>query len=127
MHVEAVTNVIPGWNDDEDNLRSIARWIRDNLGDLAPWHVTRFFPYAQMAEVPPTPIAALERAVEIGRNEGLKFVYLGNVATKTGQNTYCPGDRNLAIQRTGYQTKVLAVTKEGKCQYDGTDLNIVMG
>ena len=127
IHVEAVTNVIPGWNDDEDNLRSIARWIRENLGDLTPWHVTRFFPYAQMAEVPPTPVETLERAVEIGRGEGLKFVYLGNVATKTGQNTYCPRDHKLAIQRTGYQTKVLAVTKEGKCQYDGTDLNIVMG
>ena len=126
MHVEAVTNVIPGWNDEEDNLRSIAHWIRDNLGELTPWHVTRFFPYAQMTDVPPTPISTLERAVQIGREEGLRFVYLGNVASKTGENTYCPRDGKLVIARSGYQTRVVAVTKDGKCAYDGTDLNVVM-
>ena len=126
MHVEAVTNVIPGWNDEEDNLRSIAHWIRDNLGELTPWHVTRFFPYAQMTDGPPTPISTLERAVQIGREEGLRFVYLGNVASKTGENTYCPRDGKLVIARSGYQTRVVAVTKDGKCAYDGTDLNVVM-
>lgn len=126
MHIEVVTNVIPTWNDDEANLRKIARWVADNLGELTPWHVTRFFPYAQLTNVPPTPAQTLERAVQIGREEGLKFVYLGNLITKTGENTYCPTDGRLVVARHGYDVDILAVTPDGKCAYDGSDLNMVM-
>lgn len=126
MHVECVTNIIPSWNDSDDNLRQIARWIAGNLGDLTPWHVTRFFPYAKMQDVPPTPPETLQRAVEIGNEEGLKFVYLGNVATSTGQNTYCYTDGTLAIERSAYKTRILAVTSEGKCTTDETELNLRM-
>lgn len=124
MHIECVTNVIPTWNDSEDNLRRIARWIADNLGDATPWHVTRFFPYAKLQDVPPTPPETLLRAAEIGHEEGLKFVYLGNLATATGQNTYCPTDGALAVERLGYRTRIAALTSDGKCATDGTDLNI---
>ncbi len=124
MHVECVTNVIPTWNDSEENLRATARWIVDNLGELTPWHVTRFFPYAKMQDVPPTPPEALLRASEIGKEEGLKFVYIGNLATQTGQNTYCYTDGTLSVERTGYGTMVRAVTPQGHCPNDGTDLNI---
>ena len=126
MHVECVTNVIPGWNDDENNLRQIATWIRESLGPLTPWHITRFFPYAQLTDVPPTPIPNLERAAAIGREEGLAFVYLGNVATATGSNTYCPTDGRLVVRRTGYNTSVQGVTRDGKCAHDGTELGIVV-
>ena len=43
MHVEVVTNIIPGWNDDDEQLGGIARWIAADLGELTPWHVTRFY------------------------------------------------------------------------------------
>lgn len=124
MHLECVTNIIPTWNDSEDNLRQTARWIADNLGDATPWHVTRFFPYAKLQNLPPTPPAALEKAVEIGRQEGLKFVYLGNLATATGQNTYCYTDGTLSIERSSYRARIVAVTPDGKCPTDGTDLNL---
>jgi pyruvate formate lyase activating enzyme len=55
MHIECVTNIIPGWNDSEDNLTKTARWIADSLGDTTPWHVTRFFPYGELSHIPPTP------------------------------------------------------------------------
>ncbi|MEN6520116.1 MAG: AmmeMemoRadiSam system radical SAM enzyme [Armatimonadota bacterium] len=126
MHVECVTNIIPTWNDSEDNLRQIARWIADNLGYLTPWHVTRFFPYAKLQDVPSTPPETLHRAVRIGREEGLKFVYLGNMPTDTGENTYCYTDGTLAVERAGYSTKILAVTPKGRCATDGTELNIKM-
>ena len=126
MHIECVTNVIPGWNDDEDNLRSIAVWIRTELGPMTPWHVTRFFPMAQMTDVPPTPITTLQRAVEIGKQEGLHFVYLGNVATATGANIYCPTCGRLLIRRVGYSVQVVAVDGTGRCRYDGTELGIVI-
>jgi pyruvate formate lyase activating enzyme len=126
MHVECVTNVIPGWNDSEDGIRRIASWIVSNLGELTPWHVTRFFPHAQMADVPPTPTNTLEMAKRVGEEEGLKFVYLGNVRTPNGENTYCPLCRRLVIERSGYSTRVVAVTDGGKCAHDGAELNVVM-
>mgnify|MGYP000297783858 CR=1 FL=1 len=126
MHIECVTNVIPGWNDSEHNLRETARWIADNLGGGTPWHVTRFFPYAKLADVPPTPMHTLERAAQIGREEGLKFVYLGNVVTAEGENTYCPTCGNLMIKRAGFDASIVGVTPEGRCKYDGAELGIVM-
>jgi pyruvate formate lyase activating enzyme len=126
MHVECVTNIIPGWNDSTDNLSKTARWIVDALGPKTPWHVTRFFPYGELSDVPPTPPATLEAAVNIGKGAGLEFVYLGNIMTETGENTYCPRCGNLVVRRSGYETNVVGVTIEGKCVLDGEELNMHM-
>jgi pyruvate formate lyase activating enzyme len=126
MHIETVTNIIPTWNEDPENLRSIARWIRANLGELTPWHVTRFFPCAGLTDVPPTPLETLELAKRIGIEEGLKFVYIGNIAAGDDQNTYCPVCHTLSISRFGYDTKIEAVTGKGHCSNCGTDLGIRM-
>jgi len=125
MHVECVTNIIPGWNDSEENARLTASWIAQHLGDLTPWHVTRFFPYAQLADVPPTPRETLEMVKKVGEEEGLKFVYLGNIRTADGENTYCPICKKLMIERTGYVTRIVAVTEDGRCSYDGAQLNVI--
>ncbi len=124
MHIECVTNVIPGMNDSEDNLRRTARWISEHLGELTPWHVTRFFPYGELSHVPPTPPETLEMAARIGRESGLKFVYLGNIGTPTGENTYCPTCGNLAIERSGYRTRVIGLNERGRCTKDDTELNV---
>lgn len=79
MHVECVTNVVPGINDSDEELRGIARWIARSLSPDVPWHVTRFMPYLDFSHVPATPIPTLLRAREIGREEGLRHVHLGNV------------------------------------------------
>ncbi|MBI5399385.1 AmmeMemoRadiSam system radical SAM enzyme [Candidatus Saganbacteria bacterium] len=79
MHVEVITLIIPTMNDDELQLQAIARWIVNSLGADTVWHVTRFFPCLQLAHLPPTPIATLKKAEQIGLAVGLKFVYLGNV------------------------------------------------
>ena len=88
--MEIVTNVIPTFNDDEATLRGIAEWIVAELGPETPWHVTRFMPYLEFSHLPPTPIPTLERAVGIGREAGLDFVYVGNVPGHEGENTVCP-------------------------------------
>jgi len=62
MHVEVVTNVIPSMNDDDEQLRGIANWIKEKLGELTPWHITRFYPQHQMEHIPPTPLSSLEHA-----------------------------------------------------------------
>ena len=127
IHIECVTNIIPGWNDASEMLAKIARWIVKNLGEKTPWHVTRFFPYAKLTDVPPTPPETLFKAREIGLKEGLKFVYIGNLPVETEDDTFCPKCGSLAIRRKGYSTQILAVTPEGKCSKCSKDLNIKMG
>lgn len=123
MHVEVVTNVIPTWNDDEKQLKGIAHWIKNALGEDTPWHVSRFYPYLELSHLPPTPITTLERARQIGLEEGLNFVYLGNVPGHDGENTFCPQCKRLVIERAGYTLGRFEVEK-GKCRYCQRDLNL---
>jgi pyruvate formate lyase activating enzyme len=122
MHVEVVTNIIPTMNDDEEQLQGIARWIRDELGELTPWHVTRFYPNHQLMHLPPTPVATLERACDIGRKAGLKFVYTGNVPGHSHENTVCYNCGNLIVERYGYQTTIIGLDGS-KCRFCGAELN----
>ncbi len=124
IHIECVTNIIPGRNDQPTMLKKIAHWIKNNLGDKTPWHITRFFPCAELADVPPTPPETLFKTREIGLKEGLKFVYIGNLEVETEDDTFCPKCGSLAIRREGYQTETLAVTPAGKCPKCNEKLNI---
>lgn len=99
MHVEIITNLIPGVNDNEEELKDMAFWIKDALGRETPWHLTRFYPHYQFSHLVPTPLEVLERGREIGLGAGLLFVYLGNVPGHKGENTYCPKCRSLLIRR----------------------------
>ncbi len=122
MHVEVVTNIVPTLNDDAEQLESIASWIRDELGELTPWHVTRFHPHYRMAHLPPTPESTLERAYDIGRKAGLKFVYIGNVPGHQGENTICYSCGRTVVERSGYQTRVVGL-EDSRCRFCGAELN----
>jgi pyruvate formate lyase activating enzyme len=122
-HVEIVTNVIPTFNDDEATLHGIAAWIAAELGPETPWHVTRFMPHLEFSHLPPTPIATLERAVSIGRDEGLKFAYLGNVPGHEGENTVCPNCKRLLVRRTGYAVEDVAL-RGTLCSMCGENVNV---
>jgi pyruvate formate lyase activating enzyme len=112
--VEVTTLVIPGHNDSFDELRSIARFLAREAGTDTPWHLSRFFPAHRMPEVPPTSVSALLRAREIGLEEGLEYVYVGNVRETEWSNTYCPGCSALLIERTGYVITINRI-EDGKC------------
>ena len=122
MHVEVVTNIIPTMNDDEEQLSNIATWIRDNLGELTPWHVTRFHPLHEFTHLSATPVATLERAYEIGRKAGLKFVYLGNVPGHEYENTVCYSCGKMVVHRIGYDTEVVGLDGS-RCKFCGAELN----
>ncbi len=119
MHVEVVTNVIPGINDSDHELREIAAWIGHALGPETPWHVTRYYPQFQLQDVPPTSIARLERAREIGREAGLWYVYLGNVPGHEWENTYCHRCGVLLIERYIFDI-VQNRIENGNCPQCGT-------
>ncbi len=126
MHVECVTNVVPTINDSDEELRAIAGWIASDLGPDTPWHVTRFTPYLEFANLPPTPLATLERAREIGREAGLHFVYLGNVETPDGEDTVCPSCREFVVRRRGFVASPENLSAEGSCASCGAPLGIRM-
>jgi len=123
MHVEVVTNIVPTMNDDDEQLEGIATWIRDKLGELTPWHVTRFHPQHELLNLPPTPISTLERAYVIGKRVGLRFVYTGNVPGHANENTICYSCGNLVIGRMGYQIDIVG-TDDSRCRFCGADLNM---
>jgi pyruvate formate lyase activating enzyme len=125
MHLEVVTNIIPTMNDDDTQLEGIARWINDKLGEMTPWHVTRFHPNYNISDLPPTPVATLERAIRIGRKAGLRFVYVGNVVGHPSENTACPSCGKPVVERYGYETRVTGLSG-GCCQSCGTSLNFRM-
>jgi pyruvate formate lyase activating enzyme len=122
MHVEVVTNIITTVNDDDQQLEGIASWIRDELGELTPWHVTRFYPHHHMMNLPPTPISTLEHAYDIGRKAGLKFIYAGNVPGHRSENTICYSCGKPIIKRFGYQTEVVGL-EGSRCKFCGAELN----
>jgi pyruvate formate lyase activating enzyme len=122
MHVEVVTNVVPGFNDDQGQLRAIAEWIVVRLGSDTPWHLTRSFPQAELRQAQPTPLATLSRAREIGREAGLAFVYLGNVGGE--EDTVCPRCGAIAIQRAGYRTRASGLDEQGRCRGCGANMNV---
>lgn len=121
MWVEIITNVTPGYNDDETQLKDIASWIKTRLGEFTPWHVTQFVPHLDLSDVPATPVSTLERAREIGFDEGLKYVYLGNVWGHPAENTYCHNCGKLLVERDGFRIARCEV-KNGLCGYCQTKI-----
>jgi pyruvate formate lyase activating enzyme len=101
--VEIVTLVVPGFNDSEEELRDVARFLVSVSPDI-PWHVTAFHQDYKMTANDNTSVARLLRAAEIGASEGLRFVYAGNVPGRVGrwENTYCPGCDTLLVERRGF-------------------------
>jgi pyruvate formate lyase activating enzyme len=122
MHVEVITNIIPTMNDDEEQLKGLADWICRELGELTPWHVTRFYPHHKLTHLPPTPIETIEKAAEIGHRAGLKFVYAGNVPGHESESTRCYSCGKIIVKRVGYQTQVTGLNGS-KCQHCGVELN----
>jgi pyruvate formate lyase activating enzyme len=113
--VEIVTLLIPGFNDSNEELTDIARFLVSVSPDI-PWHVTAFHQDYKMTEPPATDVATLLRAAEIGAGEGLRFVYAGNLPGRVGrwENTYCPGCRALLIERYGFRVLQNKI-QDGSC------------
>ena len=112
--LEIVVLLIPTLNDSEAEVRDLARWVKSNLGAEVPVHFTRFHPTYRLTDLPPTPVKTLERAWNVARAEGLKYVYLGNLPTHPGENTYCPGCGDVLIRRLGFQILENRL-KDGAC------------
>jgi pyruvate formate lyase activating enzyme len=99
--IETTTLLIPNYNDSDDEIRAIAQFLAD-LDPRIPWHISAFHPMYKMLNVPRTPSKTLERAYQIGKDVGLKYVYVGNVDDETRESTYCPRCNKIVIERHGH-------------------------
>ncbi|MFC1507308.1 AmmeMemoRadiSam system radical SAM enzyme [Thermoproteota archaeon] len=100
--IEITTLIIPTLNDSEEELRSIAKFIR-GVGEEIPWHVSAFSPMHELLNLSRTPAQILQLARDIGIEEGLRYVYMGNVPAEGGEGTYCYKCGEKLIHRYGYE------------------------
>ncbi len=118
VHLEIVNLVVPTLNDDLEQLRALAGWISHELSPDIPLHFSRFYPQYKLTDLPPTPVETLDRAREIAIEEGMRFVYVGNVPGHPGNNTYCPACGEPIIVRQGFAVTAYHIS-DGACAYCG--------
>ena len=114
---EIVYLVVPSLNDDDEEFRGLAAWIKANLGPDVPLHFTQFHPEYLLKNLPITPVSTLERAKAIADAEGLHYVYIGNVPGHPAQNTYCPQCRKMLVERVGFTASKMLIGKDSTCPY----------
>jgi len=101
--MEITTLLVPGQNDSPSEIRQIAHFIAGQAGHDTPWHISRFYPQYKMTETQPTTPKSLQTAYDLGREAGLRYVYMGNVPGSRFESTYCHRCDALLIERCGYR------------------------
>jgi pyruvate formate lyase activating enzyme len=116
LWLEIVTLLIPGFNDSPDELRRLTEFLAGISPDI-PWHVTAFHGDYKMTSPRNTRAEDLLRAVEIGQQSGLRYIYAGNLPGKVGQweDTRCTQCGKTLIKRYGYLIEDYRLTPEGRC------------
>ncbi len=125
VHVEVTFLIIPETNDSPEETRRMARYLVDKLGPDVPLHLSRFFPTYKFQHLPPTPVGTLLRAREIAEEEGVRYVFVGNVRGGGYEETLCPKCGKKVINRSGYTITGWHLTKDNKCKYCGEKIPIV--
>jgi len=124
VHIELTYLLIPDHNDSTDEIRGFTKWVCDNLSPDVPVHFTRFHPDYEMNKVPWTSPESLLSALDTAMDAGLNNVYVGNIISEEGSDTYCPECGAVVIRRTGYLVNVVAL--EGlRCKGCGHRLYMV--
>jgi pyruvate formate lyase activating enzyme len=116
IHFEITTLVVPGYVDDPAMIKKMCKWIVSTLGVDHPLHFSRFFPRYKLDRLPPTPISVLSDFRKLAMDQGLRYVYVGNVPGHEGNNTYCHSCGKTLIQRKGYFIPVNNII-ENKCKF----------
>jgi pyruvate formate lyase activating enzyme len=114
-----ITNlIVPDWTDNESDIREMCRWLSDNGFKNTPLHLSRFYPLHKLEQLPPTPVEVLKAAYKIASDEGLKYVYTGNVPGDEISDTKCPSCGRTVVVRQGYRISTNTIIN-GKCSKCG--------
>lgn len=120
--IEITNLILPGLNDDPLEIKKMCQWIKDNLGPQVPVHFSRFWPMYKLINLSPTPVETLEKARDIAKSVGLKYVYIGNVSGTEAENTTCPKCGRIVIGRAGYVITSFDIV-DGKCKFCGEKID----
>lgn len=125
--LEITTLIIPELSNQANTFEKISQFIYKELGAETPWHVSRFSPEIsyKLQSLPPTPVSDIEKAITIGKETGLKYIYGGNVWEQDLENTHCPECQEVVINRRNYQT-INLFNKDGMCPKCNTKLDIIL-
>jgi len=118
--LEVTTLLIPGLNDSEKELREIAGFLARQDPNI-PWHISRFHPTYRLTNIEATPQEKIQRAREIGYDEGLRYVYTGNLPGDEGEKTFCHECGELLIDRFGFSIRNNMI-KDGRCPGCDTEI-----
>ncbi|MFX0105560.1 MAG: AmmeMemoRadiSam system radical SAM enzyme [Candidatus Hodarchaeota archaeon] len=122
VHIEITTLLIQGFNSSEEIVKKLSERIYNELGELTPYHISRFFPHYKSKNYglyEPTPLELLYETYKIAKNIGLKNIYLGNLPTTDYDNTYCPKCSKLVIKRKILGIKEINLDSNGNCNFCG--------
>jgi len=119
--MELTTLLIPGENDSDEELKRLCDFIVNKVGPDVPWHVSRYGPNYKYTEAGPTPLSSLERAMRIGKEAGIHYIYVGNVPGSKAESTFCYNCGKMLIERVGYHIGANLV-ENGKCPKCGVEI-----
>jgi pyruvate formate lyase activating enzyme len=124
IHIEITNLVVPKAGDSMQRIKEMAIWIRDYLGKDTPFHLLRFHPEYKMTTIPATSVQDMERAYMIAKNQGLNYVYVGNMSGHPAENTYCPNCNEAVVKRNNFDITKWNLTDDMRCPVCGYQIPI---
>jgi pyruvate formate lyase activating enzyme len=125
IHVEITDLIVPKVGDNLEYARKLSKFIYDEFGPEMPMHFLRFHPDYKMMDYESTPVKTLEKHYQIAKEEGLKYVYLGNVPGHPWEHTYCSECNKIVVKRYGFDIQGWNMDKNNKCNFCGNQIPII--
>jgi len=125
IHVEITDLIVPKVGDNLEYARKLSKFIYDEFGPEMPIHFLRFHPDYKMMDYEPTPVKTLEKHYQVAKEEGLKYVYLGNVPGHPWEHTYCSQCNKIVVKRFGFDIHEWNMDKDNKCKFCGNQIPII--
>ncbi|MHA1829567.1 MAG: AmmeMemoRadiSam system radical SAM enzyme, partial [Candidatus Heimdallarchaeaceae archaeon] len=126
VHIELTMLLIPGYNDNPEEVKTFTSWILEKMDDRVPVHFSRFYPHYKMQNVPPTPVETILKAKSLAEEMGLRYVYTGNLPYSEINTTFCQNCGATLVERVYYNVKIKELTKKNQCRKCGYKADFVI-